>query len=460
VTEKTEICKRFAEFSHNIGISAISSSTVSRAKLAVLDYISSLCAGVKYGQISPVIRSYTRGAGGTEQSSIIGLLRKYPAATAAMANGAIAHSVELDDGHRFGTCHPATVIIPAAMSVAEVVQCTGSDFLVSVIVGYEVMLRLATAINPGHWHRGFHTTGTCGAVGASATAAKILCLDEIKTMYAISMGALQGAGLQEMLYSNSMIKPLQTGKSALSGVISGQLAQLGARAPSTVFEGKLGFFRAMTDSVDSDYLIDKLGKTFEIEQTYFKFYPTCRHVHCSIDLISKIQNENQFSADMVKSVAVQTYTIAAKEVGGIKYPQNSDEAMFSIPYAVAVWLHTNRLTLNELGMQYLTRPDIKETAAKVRVEIDEQWDAQYPNARGATLVVQLKDGRVFKESCDLPAGEPEDANINEHLIEKYNDCTDGILTHENAQSLLEFILQAEHQKNIVFIAEVLRTVKV
>jgi 2-methylcitrate dehydratase PrpD len=283
-----------------------------------------------------------------------------------------------------------------------------------------------------------------------------LHLDEEKTMYAISMGALQSAGLQEMLYSNPMIKPLQAGKAALAGVISGELAQSSARSPTSVFEGPLGFFKAMTDEVDQNCLTDRLGERFEIERTYFKFYPTCRHVHCSIDLVRKILNENPFSADMVESVKIRTYTIAVKEVGSMAYPKNSDEAMFSIPYVVSVWLHENRFAHEELGKKFLMREDIRKTAEKVSIQADKQWDAKYPEARGATVLIRLRDGRVFEESCDLPYGEPETMDDDIRLVKKYEDYTDGVLSKKDAQKLLDYIRQLEHKKNVIFIADALR----
>jgi 2-methylcitrate dehydratase PrpD len=457
---ETPFSRKIAAFSYKCDISQLSRHVINRAKLAVIDYVSALCAGAKHGEISPIIRDYVRKIGGSKESSLIGHREKYPAVMAAMANGTICHSAELDDGHRYGTSHPAVTIIPVAISLAERIKCTGGEFLAAVIVGYEVMLRVATAINPGHWSRGFHSTGTCGAIGASAAAAKILHLDEKKTMYAISMGALQSAGLQEMLYSNPMIKPLQAGKAALAGVISGELAQSSARSPTSVFEGPLGFFKAMTDEVDQNCLTDRLGERFEIERTYFKFYPTCRHVHCSIDLVRKILNENPFSADMVESVKVRTYTIAVKEVGSMAYPKNTDEAMFSIPYVVSVWLHENRFTHEELGKKFLTRQDIRKTAEKVSIQADEQWDAKYPEARGATVLIRLRDGRIFEESCALPYGEPENMGDDIRLVKKYENYTDGVLSNKDAQKLLDYIRHLEHKKNVIFIADALRNADV
>ena len=61
-----------------------------------------------------------------------------------------------------------------------------------------------------------------------------LGLDSAETAYAISMGGLQSAGLQEMLHGHPGVKPLQPGKAAAAGVLSAGLAKRGAKAQNSV----------------------------------------------------------------------------------------------------------------------------------------------------------------------------------------------------------------------------------
>ncbi len=454
------LCEVLAGFVHDLEFSHLPARVISRGKWAILDYLAACFAGARYGEMSPIIQNYVAGFSGRQQCSVIGLPRKMPAALAALANGVISHTVELDDGHRFGTSHPAAAVIPAAIVMAERLGRSGADLLLSTIAGYEVMLRIATAINPSHLHRGFHTTGTCGALGAAAAAAKLARLTRQQTIYAISMAALQGAGLQEMLYSNPMIKPLQSGKAAMAGVFSAELAGSGARAPASVFEGDLGFFRAMADSVHEQDVTEGLGTSFEIERTYFKFYPLCRHAHCAMDLLRQMLDCHRPLPDEVDYVRVRTYSVAAREVGKIVMPRCRDEAMFSVPYAVAVWLHEGRLTPAELGEPYLSRSDIRGTAERVSVERDERLDAEYPAKRGATVMVRLKDGRCLEESCDLPYGEPETMDDDNMLLKKFHTYADGGLSDEDTSRLVEYVRSIEQQKDTRFLARCIRNIPI
>jgi len=47
---------------------------------------------------------------------------------AALANGAFAHALELDDDHRIAVLHPGAVVVPAAFAAAESEGAPGRAF--------------------------------------------------------------------------------------------------------------------------------------------------------------------------------------------------------------------------------------------------------------------------------------------------------------------------------------------
>jgi 2-methylcitrate dehydratase PrpD len=460
MTYKKNICTTFSENICKLKWSHLNNNVIYRVKLSIIDYMAALMAGVLNGPITPILSRYISLYGGRRESSVVGWKDKISAFNAALINGAIAHSVELDDGHRFGTAHPAVAIMPAVFAVAERSVCFSRDIILSIIVGYEVMLRLATAINPGHWRRGFHSTGTCGTIGAAAAVAKLLNLSTEKNSYAISIGALQSAGLQQMLYSHPMIKPIQPGKAALAGIISADLAALGAKSPENVFEGSLGFFKAMTDKVCTEGLGRNFHSPFEIERTYFKLYPSCRHVHCSIDLVRILQDKYNIIADEIKKIQVQTYSIAAKEVGKIILPNTPDEAMFSIPYCVSVWLFEKSLECKHLRKPYIIRKDILQTAKKISVYSVSKWNNKYPNERGATMIITLKNGRALKKELVLPTGEPETMDSESLILDKFSNFSNQFFDKTKTKKLLKRILNLENEKKINFLLNCLKDLKI
>ena len=78
-----------------------------------------------------------------------------------------AHVLELDDGNRHGMIHLGASIVSAVFDVAEKGNLKSEDLLRGIVMGYEVAVRCAKALKPGHKKRGYHVSGTCGTIGSA-----------------------------------------------------------------------------------------------------------------------------------------------------------------------------------------------------------------------------------------------------------------------------------------------------
>ena len=92
---------------------------------------------------------------------------------AALLNGASSHLAEQDDIHRLAGIHPAVVVFPAALAVAQERRSSGRDFIVAAVAGYEAGARIGAYLGRSHYQR-FHATGTVGTMAAASAAAKLL----------------------------------------------------------------------------------------------------------------------------------------------------------------------------------------------------------------------------------------------------------------------------------------------
>lgn len=176
---------QLGDFYASIDFESLPEPVVLKARRVLVDFLAALAVGIKKGPLTPVFSHYFIRTGGIEESTILGTNEKLPAANAAFCMGAIGHSVELDDGHRFGTCHPAVAIIPAALAVGERQQKSFKEVITAIIKGYDMMLRVARSINPSnnpsHLNRGFHTTGTAGVFGSAIACAHLLGMNSLNT---------------------------------------------------------------------------------------------------------------------------------------------------------------------------------------------------------------------------------------------------------------------------------------
>ena len=410
---------KLADFYAPLAAENIPPKVMEKTRRVLVDFLCETAAGFKEGELASIYNTYARETGGIAEATILCDGAKVPATNAALAMGIMAHSIELDDGHRWGTSHPAVAVIPAVLAMGEKEGASYLELLKGIAVGYDAMLRAARAVNPSHLKRGFHSTGTCGSIGAAAGCASILKLPSEQFAYAMSMGGLQSAGLQEMLHDHPGIKPLQPGKSAYAGVLSAELAKRGAKSPRTLFEGHHGWLKAMcAGEFSEDALVGELGNRWEILLTYTKLYPTCRHCHAAIDLAREARSLLGCTEKDVESIFVKTYTLGIVEVGQIALPETFEEAMFSMPFSLALALRKGNVTLQDYTPELLRDNELRRIAALVRIEADEHMNAIYPEERGAWMRLELKDGRIFEKGIPVAKGEPENPVTDDDLLEK------------------------------------------
>ena len=99
-----------------------------------------------------------------------------PARFAAFANGLAIHADDYDDTQLavakdrvYGLLtHPTAPALPPVLALAERDRRSGADLMLAYQVGVEVECKVAEAILPRHYQHGFHSTATCGSIGAAA----------------------------------------------------------------------------------------------------------------------------------------------------------------------------------------------------------------------------------------------------------------------------------------------------
>src|SRR5256885_13134813 len=101
--------------------------------------------------------------------------------------------------------HPTVPALASSLAVAEQRKASGADFLEAFLTGFEVECKVAEAIDPDHYIRGFHSTGTAGTFGAAACAARLMKLDAAATAHALAIAASLASGIR--LNFGTMTKP-------------------------------------------------------------------------------------------------------------------------------------------------------------------------------------------------------------------------------------------------------------
>ena len=373
-------------------------------RVYALDTLAVTLAGVVAPSSQAVARTLLAACGKPE-ATVMGVGRVTSAWDAALANGAFAHALELDDDHRVAVLHPGAVVAPAALAAAEAENASGLTFLRAMFVGYEVMCRLGEVFRGSQFHHGVHPTALCGVFGAAAAASVAMDLDRDAFVRALGVAGTQACGLTEWRADGSWIKRLHPGRAAHSGVLAARLAREGFTGPATIFEGDGGFFRAFSygEPIDPDCMTRALGEEHHAFGTAIKPYPCCRFEHGAIDL-AIAANENGVAADDIEAVNIRIYS-----TGVLSYhqqPRSVVDAQFNVPYAIAVALLRGRIGLADFTDEAIRDPRTHALSRRIQVREDPDFSARYPDEYRVELALVLKNGDVRSSFSDCPSGDP------------------------------------------------------
>ena len=321
--------------------------------------------------------------------------------------------MELDDVDEEALFHHGPPIVSTAFAMAERGHASGEALLTSIVAGGETMARVSRATNPALRDRGFHTTPTCGAFGATATAAVLLGLTSAELVNALGLAGAQAAGLMEM-YGTSMQKRFNPGPAARSGVTAAMLAQAGFTGADSIIEGERGFAPSFAGAFDRDRFLEGLGTEIPFTVEY-KPYSCARPIHNAIDAMLELRASG-LTPPQVDTVTVYRHPAWA-DYHRINRPRSFHEAQVSLPYSIAVALVEGKA----LPAQYLSVGNGDDVAMSIsdRVRIEPQPGL----LRGVScrLVVGTTSGRELETVVDYPSGSIQRPLDDAALTEKFKD---------------------------------------
>ena len=418
------------------------------AKEHLLDGFATMLGGAAE-DASQRIDGYLRNLLSRPESSVIGSNRKVNAQYAALANGIRGHVLDYDDAQLatlrsrpYGQLtHPTTPVLAAAVAVAEKINATGLELLTAYIVGVEVACRLADAIKPDHYLKGFHPTGTIGAFGATAACAHLLNLDLIRTRWALGITGSLASGVRA--HRGTMAKSFNAGHAAENGVVAATLAQSGFTASPDIFDDPMGYFAAACHGMVDRTLI-KFGPPYFLVDpgVAMKIYPCAGVLHPALDAIIELAKEHDLHSTDVKRIRVSLGPDAALPLVYDR-PRTALEGKFSLSFSAAVALVYRRAGLEQY--KGATLRDQKIRAVMKRVELVRDARLQSVGNLGcqAEVEIQLNSRRTYRKYATVAKGHPKKPLTRDEIHEKFHQCAGEQIQENRAKRFVEKLWSIE-----------------
>jgi 2-methylcitrate dehydratase PrpD len=381
-----------------------------------------------------VAQLYASGNG----ASVIGIAGvKSQPAFAALANGILANAADNDDTHKRALLHTGSVVVPPALALAQTERLSGRELIVALVAGYEVAVRVGMAVMPTHY-RYWHSTATNGTFGAAATAAKAFKLDADAVQRALGLAGTQAAGLNTFFESGDMTKSIHPGKAAFNGILSAQLARLGATSPPAILEHPKGYLNAFSTEPKPHKLIEGLGTAWEILQNGFKYFPSILASHAPVQAALAIVKKHAIDPRQIARITNETYNTVKSHFS------NTDittvmAARVSVPYCIAIAAIDGKLTQAQFSMARINDPLLREVLANTEIIADAALNQLYPEKFPARVTIALKNGASFQETVMFPKGDPQDPLSKGEIEAKFRANVAALLGAERAGELLQAI---------------------
>jgi len=427
-----KIEKLLADYLVGLKFEEIPPAVVEATKAQVLNIISVILGGSSASGIRELVGLLTDW-GGTPESTVIAYGNKIPAIHAAQANASMAHALDFDDTYNKMMLHSGAVAVPPALAIAEMRGgVTGKEFITAVTLAVDLGCRMCLVLKapPGTkeqltWQT-WHYTSLFGYFMSAAAAARLLRLDEEKTLHALGLAYHQAAGNLQSGREGAQTKRLGPGFACRGGIAAALMAQRGNTGAKNFIEGEVGFYNLyhpQSSYCDLTRLTHNLGRQFENEDISLKPYPCGVYNHTAIDAALAITTKQDIKPDDIAEITIFTgegSLFLCKPLETKRHPKNEVDTQFSIPWSVATAIVKRRASVRDYTDEAAHDPIVHALTDKINVTIDPALTGG--SIEPSRVKIKMSDGREFIYQVDIPLGTPQNPFSPADVRRKLRDC--------------------------------------
>ncbi len=444
------ISRKMAQFALSLTYDQIPEPARKEAKRFMLDSVGCALAAVENEDMRQAFE-FIQMLGGHEQATVIGHGTKTNLWNATLMNALLIRAMDYNDIYwKQDPSHPSD-IIPAALAPAEYKGLDGKEFLVGVLIAYELEMRLCLAADPGVREVGWHHASLTQFV-SPLVAARMFGLTEDQAVAACGISGsshftLGGVVAGHLTNMKNTADPMATE----AGVRAAMLASTGYSGPVELFEGKEGVFEVICNvKWDADEMLAGLGERFLITECGYKAFPTEALTHQPITAVMEVMSENNLDPHKVAEVLVETTTRGADILSDpSKYePRTKETAEHSLPYCITVATPKGNVLPSDYEEEALTDPFVWENLGKIKVVANAEIDALFPGVKRAIVTITMEDGSSFTKQADHAKGRAESPLSDEELIAKFRANASHVMSEGQMDKVVEATFALEDIDNV------------
>lgn len=425
------LTRQIADYAAGLRFEELPAEVVHAAKQRMVDSLA--CAVAAYTcEPAEMGRRLARGAAPERyRGRILGFPERSTAEAAAFVNTCMIRNLDWNDQYPGG--HPSDCL-GALLALAEVPGVDGRRLITSMVVAYELFVRLsdATHLREKGWDQGF-------ALGISTATAvgNLLGLSADQIGEAVAITAVANIPMRNTRAGElSLWKGAATAYATRNGLFGALLGAEGMTGPDRPFEGRHGLWDLITGPFALEPLGGRGGR-FLTPEVQLKYWPV--EYNAQLVVWAALELRKRVRPEDIASIDVGTYAFTLSEIGSDPEkwdPQTRETADHSLAYILARTLVRGTMDLAAFEEAAFRDPGLRPLMQKITVRKDEAIQAIYPEVVAIKLDVTINSGERFVLDLRDPLGHTRKPMQDEHISAKFLGVAEAVLGPERARAAL------------------------
>jgi 2-methylcitrate dehydratase len=409
---------------------------VHQAKRMMVDTIGCALGGYD-SEPSRIAREYAATVTSTQPATLLCSGRQTSPELAVFANGVMIRYLDYNDGYiGLEAGHPSDSIA-ALISAAEIGGANGREMIVATAIIYEIFCRMCDIVN-------FKPMGidhtTIGAMASVLAAARLMGLTQAQITTALNLTVAANVSLYQTRIGNvSMWKGCAYANASRNAMFYAQMAARGVTGPSPVFEGRGGYFVAVTRRPFELAPFGGKGQPFKIMDCLIKRFPLGQYSQSVVEAALQAREKVKDVRD-IAAIHVRTLHTAVEMMAGDPdkwKPHNRETADHSMPYTAGVALMYGALDTKYFDDPYLHDPELLDLVSRIKCSVSEEANRREPEAMLCDLDLLFKDGRREAIRVEYHRGHPKNPMSDAEIGQKFRALAEGVLPRAQTDKLLD-----------------------
>ncbi len=425
------LTEQIAAYAHDATFDSFPEEIISGARQRLLDSIGCALGGSASEPVA-IARGLTiGGAPDVYAGRVLGSKIRASGEAATFVNTTMIRYLDFNDGHHAG--HPSDMI-GALLALAEAAGADGARLLSSIVVAYEVGLRMVrtTEMREKGWDQGFAI-----GVGTAAAVGHLLGIPADRIAHAVAITAVANVPMRATRAGKlSHWKGAATAFACRNAVFATLLAAEGMTGPDKPFEGRHGLWEQITGSFELTPFPTE-GGGYVLPASKLKYWPvegnTLTAVWAALELREKMK------LDDIAAIDIDTYWSAWHETASEPEkwdPKNRETADHSMPYIFARTFVDGTITVNSFDPEPIADPVLRPLMQKIKVrnsaEVEAIYKATYPFTYFLRATVTGQNGEQTVIEIKNPRGTTQNPMDDGEVAEKFRLLAEPALGVERA----------------------------